>query len=258
MNTDPTQSTTKTGLKAGTAIAGRTLLVTGANRGLGQALVTEALRRDAKRVYAASRQPFTHPDQRVTPVVLDVTDESQIQAAAQRVDSLDILINNAGVSIPDDLSDRAAFERHLAVNLFGTWGVTEAFVPSLSRSKGAVVNVVSVGALAAVPVLPAYSASKAAAFSLTQSQRALLAARGVKVHAVLPGPIDTDMVRDLPIPKTAPEVVARSIFDGLENGDEDIFPDPMSAAMATGWRAGVAKELERQNAALVQPQPLAA
>jgi NAD(P)-dependent dehydrogenase (short-subunit alcohol dehydrogenase family) len=240
------------------AIADKTVLVTGANRGLGQALVEEALRRGAKRVYAASRQPSTHPDERVTAVVLDVTNAAQIQAAAGQVESLDILINNAGVSVPDDLSDRAAFEQHFAVNLFGTWGVTEAFLPSLTRSNGTVVNVVSLGALAAVPVLPAYSASKAAAFSLTQSLRALLAGPGVGVHAVLPGPIDTDMVRDLPIPKTAPESVAQAIFDGVEKGDEDIFPDPMSATMAEGWPTGIAKELERQNAALVQTHPLAA
>ena len=99
-------------------------------------------------------------------------------------------------------------------------------------------NVVSVGAVAAVPVLPAYWASKAAAFSLTQSLRALLAGRGVEVHAVLPCPIDTDMLRDLPIPKTPPE----SMFDGVENGDEDLFPDPMSATMTEAWRTGVAKE----------------
>jgi NAD(P)-dependent dehydrogenase (short-subunit alcohol dehydrogenase family) len=241
-----------------TTIAGRTVLVTGANRGLGYALVEEALRRDAARVYAGARQPYTHPDERVSPLVMDVTNAAQIQAAAERVESLDILINNAGVSVPDDLSDRAALEQHLAVNLFGTWNVTEAFLPSLTRSRGAVVNVVSVGALAAVPVLPAYSASKAAAFSLTQSLRALLAGRGVEVHAVLPGPIDTDMVRDLPIPKAAPEGVAQGIFDGVENGDEDIFPDPMSAMMAHAWRTGVAKQLERQNATLVQAQPLAA
>ena len=240
------------------AIADKTVLVTGANRGLGLALVDEALRRGAKRVYAASRQPFAHPNERVTAVVLDVTNAAQIQAAAERVKSLDILINNAGVSVPDDLSDRAAFEHHLAVNLFGTWAVTVAFLRPLTRSSGAVVNVVSLGALAAVPVLPAYSASKAAAFSLTQSQRALLAARGVQVQAVLPGPIDTDMVRDLPIPKTAPESVAKGILDGVENGDEDIFPDPMSATMAEAWRTGVAKEFERQNAALVPAEPLAA
>ena len=244
--------------RAPAAIAGKTVLVTGANRGLGQALVEEALRRGAKRVYAASRQSFTHPDERVTPVVLDVTNAAQIKAAAERVESLDILINNAGVSVPDDLSDRAAFEQHLAVNLFGTWSVTGAFLPSLTRNGGAIVNVVSVGALAAVPVLPAYSASKAAALSLTQSQRALLAARGVDVHAVLPGPIDTDMVRDLPVPKTAPGSVAQGIFDGVENGHDDIFPDPMSAMMAEGWRTGVSKELERQNAALVAAEPIAA
>ena len=239
-------------------IEGQAVLVTGANRGLGRALVDEALRRDAKRVYAASRQPFDHPDDRVTSVIMDVTDTTQIQQAVETVGTLDILINNAGVSVPDDLSDRAAFERHLAVNLLGTWGVTEAFLPSLTQTKGRIVNVVSLGALAAVPVLPAYSASKAAALSLTQSLRSLLARRGVKVQAVLPGPIDTDMVRDLPIPKAAPESVARGILDGVENGDEDIFPDPMSALMAEGWRTGVAKELERQNAALVQAEPLAA
>ena len=237
-------------------IADRAVLVTGAGRGLGQALVEEALRRGAKRVYAATRQPFTHPDDRVTPVIMDVTDQAQIEAAAERVAPLDILINNAGVSLPDALSDRVALDRHLAVNLFGTWGVTEAFLPSLTQSGGRIVNIISLSAFAAVPVLPAYSASKAAAFSLTQSLRALLAGRDVKVHAVMPGPIDTDMVRDLPIPKAPPESVARSIFDGVENGDEEIFPDPLSETMAASWRTGAAKELERQNAALLAAQPV--
>jgi NAD(P)-dependent dehydrogenase (short-subunit alcohol dehydrogenase family) len=241
-----------------TTIAGKSVLVTGANLGLGRALVDEALTRGARRVYAASRRPLAHGDTRVTPVILDVTDPAQIQRAVEQVDSLDILINNAGVSVPDDLSDRSAFEHHLAVNLYGTLDVTQAFVPALTRSHGALVNIVSLGAVAAVPVLPAYSVSKAASMSLTQSLRALLAGQGVSVQAVLPGPIDTDMVRDLPIPKTAPESVARGIFDGIENGEEDIFPDPMAAMLAEGWRAGVSKELERQNATLVQPQPLAA
>jgi NAD(P)-dependent dehydrogenase (short-subunit alcohol dehydrogenase family) len=93
---------------------------------------------------------------------------------------------------------------------------------------------------------------------VTQSLRALLAGRGVSVHAVMPGPIDTDMVRDLPIPKTPPESVARGIFDGMENGEEEIFPDPVAETMAESWRTGAAKELERQNAALVQPQALSA
>jgi NAD(P)-dependent dehydrogenase (short-subunit alcohol dehydrogenase family) len=239
-------------------IEGKSVLVTGANRGLGRALVEEALRRGAERVYAGSRRPLVHADERVTPVILDVTNEVQIREAVKAVESLDILVNNAGISLPDDLRDRAAVDRHLAVNLFGTWGVTEAFLPSLTRSGAAIVNVVSIGAFAAVPVLPAYSISKAAAFSLTQSLRALLAGRGVSVHAVMPGPIDTDMVRDLPIPKTPPESVAQAVFDGMENGEEEIFPDPVSETMAESWRTGAAKALERQNAALVQPRPLAA
>ncbi|HEX6509700.1 MAG TPA: SDR family NAD(P)-dependent oxidoreductase [Chloroflexota bacterium] len=232
-------------------IADRSVLVTGANRGLGQTLVEEALRRGAARVYAGTRHPLAHPDPRVTPVILDVTNPAQIQAAVASVESLDLLMNNAGVSLPDDLSDRAALEQHLAVNLFGTWGVTQAFLPALRRSSGAVVNVVSLAALAAIPVLPAYSVSKAASFALTQSLRALLAGQGVRVHAVLAGPIDTDMIRGLDIPKTSPQSVARAILDGVENGEEEIFPDPISESMARSWRSGADKELERQNAALV-------
>jgi NAD(P)-dependent dehydrogenase (short-subunit alcohol dehydrogenase family) len=232
-------------------IAERTVLVTGANRGIGHALVEEALRRGAKRVYAGTRQPLAHSDARVTPLALDVTNAAQTQAAVERVESLDILINNAGVALYDDLGDRAALEQHLAVNLFGTYAVTQAFLPLLTRSPGAIVNVPSLSSLAAVPVLPAYSISKAAAFSLSQSLRALLAGRGVSVHAVLAGPVDTDMTRGLEIPKSTPESVARGIFDGLERGEEEIFPDPLSESMAETWRSGVAKALERENAALV-------
>jgi NAD(P)-dependent dehydrogenase (short-subunit alcohol dehydrogenase family) len=239
-------------------ITDKIILVTGANRGLGHALVEEALRRGARRVYATSRKPFAHPDDRVIPVIMDVTDWAQIQRAVQSVESLDILINNAGVSLPDDMSSRAAFEQHFDVNVYGPLMVTQALLPPLSESRGQIVNVVSIGAFAAVPILPAYSASKAAAFSVTQSLRALLAGRGVSVHAVLPGPIDTDMVRDLPIPKAPPEAVAQAIFEGVENGDEEIFPDSFSEMMAESWRVGVAKELERQNATLVQAQPIAA
>ena len=232
-------------------IADRAVLVTGANRGIGRALAGEALRRGARRVYAGTRQPLAHPDPRVTPVTLDVTSAAQIQAAAGQVGSLDILINNAGLGLYDDLSDRAALERHLAVNLFGTYGVTQAFLPLLTGSRGAIANVLSVTAWAALPFIPAYSISKAAAFSLTQSLRALLAGRGVRVHAVMTGYVDTDMSRGLDVPKASPGSVARAIFDGVEKGEEEIFPDPMSASLAASWRGGAAKALERQYAALV-------
>ena len=233
-------------------IADKAVLVTGANRGIGQALVAEALRRGAKRVYAGTRQPLAHPGGRVTPLTLDVTSAAQIQAAADQVETLDVLINNAGIALYDDLSDRAVLERHLAVNLFGTYGVTQVFLPLLTRSHGAVVNNLSVNAFAPLPLIPAYSISKAAAFNLTQSLRTLLAGRGVSVHAVLTGFVDTDMTRGIDMPKASPESVARAIFDGVEEGEEDIFPDPMSQSMADSWRSGAAKALERQYAAIAE------
>ena len=239
-------------------IANKAVLITGANRGIGQALVEEALTRGAKRVYAGTREPLTHPDPRVTPVTVDVTSPAQIQAAVDRLESLDILINNAGIALYDDLSERATLERHLAVNLFGTYGVTRAFLPLLTRSRGAIVNNVSVMALAPLPITPAYAISKAAAFSLTQSLRALLAGRGVRVHAVLTGPTDTDMTRGFDIPKASPASVARAILDGVDNGEDEIFPDPMSQSMADSWRNGAAKTLERQSAALVLAPQVAA
>ncbi|MCW2888315.1 MAG: hypothetical protein QOE54_1438 [Streptosporangiaceae bacterium] len=231
-------------------IADKTILVTGANRGIGQALVEEALSRGAKRVYAGTRQPLTHADSRVTPLILDVTVAAQIQAAVASVGSLDILVNNAGVAVFDDLSDRAVLEQHLAVNLFGTYGVTQAFLPLLTSSRGAIVNVLSVAAWAALPMVPAYSISKAAAFSLSQSLRALLAGQGVSVHAVLAGPVDTEMSRDLAVPKASPESVACAIFDGVDKGEEDIFPDPAAESLAESWNGGAAKAMERGFAAM--------
>jgi NAD(P)-dependent dehydrogenase (short-subunit alcohol dehydrogenase family) len=232
-------------------IANKAVLVTGANRGIGQALVEEALKRGAKRVYAGTRPPLTHSDVRVTPLTLDVTNAAQIRSALEKVESLDILINNAGVAIYDDLSNLDVIEQHLAVNLLGSLKVTQAFLPLLRRSKGAIVNNLSLVSLAALPVIPAYSISKAAAFNMTQSLRALLAGQGVTVHAVVLGPIDTDMNRGFEIPKASPESAAQRIFDGLDKGEDDIFPDPASRSIADGWRNGAVKALERQFAAFV-------
>jgi NAD(P)-dependent dehydrogenase (short-subunit alcohol dehydrogenase family) len=231
--------------------ANKTVLVTGGNRGIGQALVEEALSRGASRVYAGARHPVAHEDGRVEPLTLDVTNRAQIARAVESVESLDILINNAGVQPFDDLSDPAVLEETMAVNLFGPYRVIQAFLPMLTHSWGVIVNNLSLLALAPLPLVPAYSISKAAAFSMTQSLRAHLSRQGVRIHGVLTGPPDTEMTRDLDIPKTSPQSVARAIFDGIENGDEEIFPDPMSQTMADGWRGGGVKAFERQNAALV-------
>jgi NAD(P)-dependent dehydrogenase (short-subunit alcohol dehydrogenase family) len=232
-------------------ITNKTVLITGANRGIGQALVNEALRRGPKRVYAGTRGVLTIADERVTPLALDVTNTSQIQRAVDGIDSLDVLINNAGIAIYDDLSNLEVIEKHLAVNFLGMLKVTQAFLPLLKRSKGAIVNNLSLVGLAALPIIPSYSISKAAAFNMTQSLRALLAGQGVTVHAVALGPIDTDMNRGFDIPKASTESAAVGIFDGLEKGEEDIFPDPVSQSIADGWRTGVAKALEHQFAAFV-------
>jgi NAD(P)-dependent dehydrogenase (short-subunit alcohol dehydrogenase family) len=233
----------------GMNIENKTILITGANRGIGRALVNEALRRGAKRVYAGTRGALQSDDKRVMPLTLDVTSVSQIQRAAEEVATLDVLINNAGIAIYDDLSNLEVVEKHLAVNFLGLLRVTHAFLPLLRRSKGAIVNNLSLAGLAALPVIPSYSISKAAAFNMTQSLRALLAGQGVTVHAVVLGPIDTDMNRGFDIPKASPESAAVGIFDGLQKGDEDIFPDPASQSMADGWRTGTVKALEHQFAA---------
>ena len=238
-------------------IENKTILITGANRGIGRALVDEALRRGAKRVYAGTRGPLEIADKRVTPLTLDVTSAADIEQAVREIDSLDALINNAGIAIYDDLSDFEVTEKHLKVNFLGPLRMIQAFLPLLKRAKGAVVNNLSMVGLAALPIIPSYSISKAAALNMSQSFRAILAASGVKVHSVILGPIDTDMNRGFEIPKASPGSAACGIFDGLESGEEYIFPDPASASIAEGWRAGVVKALEEQFKAFLPESAIA-
>jgi NAD(P)-dependent dehydrogenase (short-subunit alcohol dehydrogenase family) len=232
-------------------VAQKSVLITGANRGIGHALVLEALQRGAQRVYAGTRSGLDIADKRVVPLALDVTNDRQIEQAVRVTDNLDMLINNSGIAPYDDLSKIEVIEQALAVNFFGMYKVSRAFLPLLKRSQGALVNNLSLMALAPLPLTPSYAVSKAAALSMTQSLRALLAGQGVSVHAVFLGPVDTDMSRGFEIPKASPASVARGIFDGLESGDDDIFPDPMSCSIADGWRNGIAKEFERQYAPFV-------
>ena len=226
-------------------IESKTILITGANRGVDRALVEETLNRGAKRVYGGTRQPFKHSDQRVTPVILDVTNAEQIQKAIESIANLDILVNNAGIDPHDDLSDRAGIERHLAVNLFGTHGVTQAFLPLLVRSQGAIVNVLSLAALAST-VQSGIRDLEGGCVLNDAIAACSLGGTWCEVHAVFAGSVDTDMTRSLDIPKASPEYVARAILDGMERREEDIFPDPMSAGIAAGWRSSVSKMLERQ------------
>lgn len=239
-----------------------TVLVTGANRGLGRALVEASLARGAARVFAGARDLETlepllaRGEGRVIPLRIDVTDQTSLEAAAAQVDDLTVLVNNAGLlaSFGVLTSPLADVQRDLDTNFFGVLRTTRAFLPALRRAAeggraAAVVNVLSVASLASVPPIGAYSASKAAAFSATQALRVELAPRGIRVHGVLAGAIDTDMVRAMDMPKTSPEEVARGILDGLAEGIDDLAPDPMSRELVKLWRTDP-KALERQLGAM--------
>ena len=239
------------------------VLVTGANRGLGRALVLATLKRGAKRVYAGARDPKTLEELVrtapgiVVPLALDITDARSVEAAAAQAADVSMLVNNAGVLASYDIltSSREDIAQDFATNAFGMLATAKAFLPSLERATdggrraAAIVNVLSVVSLANMPGLGGYSASKAAAFSFTQALRASLAKKHVRVHGVLAGAIDTDMVRGMDMPKTSPEAVAKAILEGVEQDLEDIAPDPMSAELFALWRTN-AKGLEQKLATM--------
>jgi NAD(P)-dependent dehydrogenase (short-subunit alcohol dehydrogenase family) len=230
-------------------IQGSVALVTGANRGLGKALVSALLETGAAKVYAAARdasQVFSD-DSRVVPLTLDVTKPDQVAAAARKARDVTLLINNAGAlnSFNVLTTSQADIDADFRVQVHGTLGVIRAFLPVLERAGGAtIVNVLSLTSLSSFPALGGYSASKAAAYSMTQALRPELKKKQIEILAALPGPIDTDMVKDLPMPKTSPADTAKGLLAGIARGDEEIFPDPMAQQMGALWNKSH-KEYER-------------
>jgi NAD(P)-dependent dehydrogenase (short-subunit alcohol dehydrogenase family) len=231
-------------------IEGSVALVTGANRGLGRALVAALLEAGAVKVYAAARDrtKVAADDSRVVPLTLDTTKPDQIAAAAKTANDVTLLINNAGVQTSDHVltMNPADMDADFRTNVHGTLGVIKAFLPVLERAPGnaTIVNILSLAALASFPPLGGYSASKAAAYSITQSLRAELRSKQIDVLAVLPGPIDTDMVKALEMPKTSPADTAKGVLAGIASGEEEIFPDPMAQQMSAVWNKSH-KEYER-------------
>lgn len=214
------------------------VLVTGSNRGLGRALVEEALLRGAKRVYAASRagkSDFSDP--RVVPIALDLTDPSTISAAVAKTRDVQLLLNNAGVfsAGPVLSATREQLRGDMDVNYFGVLDVVRAFRPTLERTKGSIVNVLSVLSLANWSTFGGYAATKAAAWSLTQALRFELRADGIAVHAAFPGLMDTDMVKGYDGDKATPRQIAKGTLDGVEADILDIAPDTTSAGFVATY-----------------------
>jgi NAD(P)-dependent dehydrogenase (short-subunit alcohol dehydrogenase family) len=212
-------------------LSGAVVLVTGANRGIGTALVDAFLAAGVSRVYAAARDPKSlRRDPRIVPLELDITRPDQVAAAAQRAADTQILVNNAGVATMQPAvfpSDAQAADQEMRVNYFGTLAMIRAFAPVLAKQGGgAIVNVLSILSRVASPRLGSYSASKAAAFSLTQAARAELSPQGTLVIGVMPGFVDTDMAKGITLPKITPDQVAADAIEALRQGIEDVYPGP--------------------------------
>lgn len=236
-------------------------VVSGANRGIGKALVEAILSGGARKVYAGARRPETLADlrerwgERLVPVRLDVTKAEDLEALAETAADANLLVNNAGVAgalgrpiLDDEAVDEARHE--MEVNYFGVLNLTRALAPALARNGGgAVVNLASVASFVNFPLFQSYSASKAAAHSVTQALRLALAGQGTRVTGVYPGPVDTDMAADVPMEKTSSAEVAEAILEGLRNGAEEIFPDPVAREMGGAFLQDP-KGLERNVAAM--------
>lgn len=230
-------------------IEGSVALVTGGNRGLGKELVSALVEAGASKVYAAARdaKKISAGGSRVVPLTLDTTNPEQIAAAAKAAGDVTLLVNNAGVLSSFNVltMSSAEIDADFRTNVHGTLSMIKAFLPALERAHGAtIVNVLSLAALASIPSMGGYSASKAAAYSLTLSLRPQLKAKNIDILAALPGPIDTDMVRAFQMPKSGAAETAKALLEGIARGDEEIFPDPLAQQMSALWNKSH-KEFER-------------
>ena len=233
-----------------------TVLVTGANRGIGRAFADALLDRGAAKVYAAVRDVATVTDPRLVPVQLDVTDSDRVAAVARELDDVELVVNNAGVlniAVPLSASlDVARVE--LETNYLSLISVTQAFAPVLERNGGgAFVNVLSAFSWVATPLLTTYSASKAAAWSFTNAARIELRRQGTHVVGVHPGPVDTDMTAAIELEKIPPATVATSALDALEADEPEAVVDDFSRAIKAGLsddQGTLYPQIERQYLAL--------
>jgi NAD(P)-dependent dehydrogenase (short-subunit alcohol dehydrogenase family) len=208
------------------SLKGRTVLVTGANGGLGEEFVRQALERGAGKVYAAARTPRSWDDGRIEPLSLDITDPGAVVAAATGATDVDLAINNAGIALPGDSisGPEAELRRVFETNFFGTLRVANAFAPVLAANGGGtLLNILSAAAWINVPT--GYAASKAAMWSATNALRAALQGQGTQVVGLLVGMIDTPMTARWDVPKASAESVVAQAYDGVADGAIEILAD---------------------------------
>ena len=219
-------------------LANATVLITGANRGIGLAFAREALARGARKVYAAARDPASVTLRGVEPLTLDVTQPDEVAAAARHCGDVTLLVNNAGIAkfggyLAEDSVEAA--RQHLETNFFGPLLMCRAFAPVLAaHGGGAILNVLSVASWINSPLLASYGASKSAAWALTNGLRHELRAQGTQVLGLHVGFVDTELVRDVKLPKTAPALVVQRSFDALEAGAEEVLADERAQQIKQG------------------------
>jgi NAD(P)-dependent dehydrogenase (short-subunit alcohol dehydrogenase family) len=229
------------------------VLVTGANRGIGAEFVTQLRERGAGKIYAASRDGSATGLDGVESIRLDITDPSQVRAAADAAGDVQVLINNAGISTGTSVvsGDVADIRREMDTNFFGPLLMTQAFAPILkANGGGAIVNVVSALSWFTTPGAGAYAASKAAAWSLTDSARLELAGQGTHVVGVHMGLVDTDMAAGVQAPKISPSVLAAAGLDAVESGADEVLADEWAKLVKSGLILDPSERYERLFSAL--------
>ena len=229
-------------------LANATVLITGANRGLGLAFAREALARGARKVYAAARDPAKVTLPGVVPITLDVTRADDVRAAARECGDVTLLINNAGIAMTGGFFAEGSLEsaqRHFDTNVFGPLRLTQAFAPVLaSHGGGAILNVLSIASWINGPLLGVYGMSKSAAWAMTNGVRIELRGQKTQVLALHVGFVDTDLTRGLDVPKLAPDAVVRIALDALEAGAAEVLADERTRQVHQGLSADPAVYLK--------------
>ncbi|MGI8336713.1 SDR family oxidoreductase [Actinomadura scrupuli] len=229
------------------------VLVTGANRGIGAEFVAQLKARGAAKIYAASRNASAVDVDGVEPIQLDITDPSQVRAAADAAGDVQVLVNNAGISTGTSVisGDVADIRREMDTNFFGPLLMTQAFAPILkANGGGAILNVVSAVSWFTVPGAGAYAASKAAAWSLTDSARLELADQGTHVVGVHMGLVDTDMAAGVQAPKISPTTLAAAGLDAIESGLDEVLADDWARFVKSGLALDPSERYEQLFSAL--------